>query len=137
MEPKQKVEPAKVLEAFREHNNILKVAEIADQFNCSQVTARVKVKKLRMQGHSILPTKDGLILVDIVNEHNADKVRKTGDWLIGEMKGMGVIGSVTKKPLYQVRKILELSKEERQQLKTTLVLLTNLITAANVEEDLK
>ena len=116
---------------------MLKVAEIADHFNCSQVTARSKVKKLRFQGHSILPTKDGLLLVDIVDQGNARYVQRSGKWIIGEMVGMSRIGKVAQKPLVQVKKILELTKEERLQLKNTLVMLANIVTAANVEEDLK
>lgn len=137
MSQKQRVQPAQVLEELRANNNQLKVSQIAKNLKCSQPTVSLKVRKLRMQGYPILPTNKGLLLVDIVNEDNADKIHKTGNWLIGEMVGMSLIGKVTKKPLIQVRKVLELTKEERKQLKLTLVNLTNLITSVNVEDDLK
>ena len=137
MSRKQIVQPGQVLEDFRANNNIRKLAELADHFNCSQVTARSKVKKLRMEGYSILPTKEGLLLVDVVNQDNADKVWRSGNWIIGEMVGMSRIGKVAKKPLVQVRKILQLTKEERQQLHGNLVMLTNLITAVTIDEELK
>jgi len=53
------------------------------------------------------------------------------------MVGMSRIGKVAKKPLIQVRKILQLTREERQLLKGNLMMLANLITAANIDEDLK
>ena len=137
MSQKQRIQPEQVLEQLRANNNQLKLAKIAKNLKCSQPTVSLKVRKLRMQGHSILPTNKGLLLVDIVNEGNADKIHKTGNWLIGEMVRMSLIGKVTKTPLIQVRKVLELTKAEREQLKLTLVQLTNLITTVNVEEDLK
>lgn len=137
MTQQERVKPEKVLDEFRAHNNELKVADIAKNLNCSEATARSKVKKLRIEGHTILPTKEGLMLVDIVNEDNAKRISKTGDWIIGEMVGISVIGKVAKKPLVQVKRVLQLTKEERLHLKGTLLMLTRLIDAANVDEDLK
>jgi len=137
MSRKPKFQPAEVLDEFRANNNMRKLAQLAKRFNCSEVTARASVKKLRLKGHSILPTKEGLMLVDIVNEDNADKVRRSGNWIIGEMVGMSYIGKVAKRPLIQVKKVLELTKEERHLLKRNLIMLTNLITAAGIEEELE
>lgn len=133
----KKIQPESVLAKLRESNNQLRVADIAKKLKVSEATARANVRELRLLGYPILPTKEGLLLVDVVDEDNRQKIERSGDWVIGEIMGMVNIGRVAEKPLIQIRKVFKLSKEEKDRLKGTLITITNFITASQVEEKLK
>ncbi len=129
---KKKVTPGEVLEVLQ-NNESVKVGELSKQLDCCVATVRHRVKDLRNEGKAILPTPDGLMLIDVIDENNKENIQHAGTWIIGEIVGISRIGDVAKKPLIQVRKILSLTSGERKELKRTLLYITRLVD--NVEID--
>lgn len=129
---KKKITAGEVLEVLK-NNGTRKVVELSKDLKCSKGTINNRIRDLRNEGQAILPTMNGLMLVDVVDENNKESIQYAGQWLIGEIIGMSRIGSVAKKPIIQVRKIVSLTKGERKELKKILMYITHLID--NVEID--
>lgn len=129
---KKKVTAGEVLEVLQ-NNETIKVKELSVHLKCGKGTIGNRVKDLRNEGKAILPTPDGLMLIDVVDENNKESVQHAGQWIIGEIVGISRIGDVAKKPLIQVRKILSLTEDERKELKKTLLYITRLVDNVNVD----
>lgn len=130
---KKKVTSGEVLEVLQNHK-LVTVSQLCKDVGCSTGTIRNRVKDLRNEGQPILPTKDGLLYVDVVNEDNKEGVQYAGQWIIGEIVGISRISDVSKKPLIQVKKILSLTQDERKELKRILLYITRLIDNVAVDE---
>ena len=132
----KKIYPQQVLENLEE-NGTRKIGDLANDLDCCIGTVRHRVRELRNEGKVILPTPDGLMLVDVVNEENGPQIRKSGNWIIGEIVGISNISKVAKKPIMQVRKVIELSKAERNELRRMLLYITKMIDFVDIDEDLE
>jgi len=131
---KLKVYPGEV-EDFLKGNGTIPVGKIAENFECTTTTIRKRIAELRDEGKRILPTHKGVILVESVTEENAEPIIKAGNWIVGEVVGIARIGSVTKRPLLQVRKLRMLSQEQRAELKKSCLFITRFIDMIEIEEE--
>lgn len=133
----KRVHEQDVLDLFL-RNKIITIAQLANIAKCHPATIRSRIRGLRRNGEPILPTKDGVVLVDEdgLSKEMAKTIIKTSRWLTNSIMGITIIAKVTKRPLREAIKLLPFTREERQALKGPLVLISNQMNVADVEEDL-
>jgi len=120
---------------YLNHNGSCTVFDLSEEFQCTKATIRKRIRELREDDVVIIHNGDGLQIINTVNETNADDVLKMGNWLIGEVVGFAKIGKTMKKPMIQVRKILQLTKPERAVLKKALLQITRLIDVVEIDDE--
>jgi hypothetical protein len=123
-------------EAARKKGN-LEATQLEMSFDCSPDTIRRKLRILRKEGKSILPTPEGIIDAEKVkDEDRAKLIKDTGTWL-GQMLTIIIeIGKVSHRPLLKANKLLE-SKEDRKHIRETLLMLTRAIDVIDVDHQLE
>jgi predicted transcriptional regulator len=133
----KKIHDQDVLDLFLE-NKIMTVSQLAHIAKCHPATIRSRIRSLRENGESIIPTKSGVVLVDVdtLSKELSETIYKTIEWLYKSIKGVTIIAKITKKPFKEAVKLLNLTREERQALKGPLLLISNQMNVADVEEDL-
>lgn len=113
------------------------VSQIAKSLNVSKPTVRSRCRELRDDGEPVIPVRNGVILYDSENKDHAEMIMETGRWIRNSVVSLYHISKVTKKPMIECMRKLQLSKEERQALKPILAAFTYLITWQEAEEDVQ
>jgi len=133
----KKIHDQDILDLFLK-NKIFTIAQLANIAKCHPATVRSRIRSLRRNGEPIIPTKDGVVLVDEdgLSKEMAKAIIKTSRWLAKSIVGITIIANVTKKPLKEAIKLLPFTREERHALRGPLLLISNQINIADVEEDL-
>ena len=133
----KKIQEQEILDLFVK-NKIITISQLAHIAKCHPATIRSRIRNLRKNGETILPTKNGVVLVDesIITNKMAETIIMSGKWLMGAIMGITIIANITKKPLRQAIKLLPFTREERLALKGPLLLISNQMNVADIEEDL-
>jgi DNA-binding Lrp family transcriptional regulator len=131
-----KVQPGQVKDFLQENGNAITVAEIAKYFGICEETVRRLLRILRKEGNPIIPTREGILnCQEIKDEGDASLVKDYGVWLMALLVSLSQYASISKRPLIQARKMLEL-EEDRKKIRETLVMLTRVIDIIDIDHQL-
>jgi DNA-binding MarR family transcriptional regulator len=138
---KQKVLPIDVLAYLQEHDKATR-AQIAGHLNCSPVTISNKVATLIKDGENIGFNNKGLFLYskeDMKNESFAIHEQDWGRRIVNSLTQWARRGNNTRPILIAARQQFgkELTKEERKHLRANLLMLTRVVDAVDLDEELK
>lgn len=133
----KKIYEQDVLDLFLK-NKIITIDQLANIAKCHPATIRSRIRALRRNGEPILPTTCGVVLVDEdgLSKEMAKTIIKTSRWLTSSIVGITIIAKVTKRPLRDAIRLLPFTREERQALKGPLLLISNQMNLAEIEEEL-
>ena len=132
---KQKVSANEVEDILRA-NGLTTVSKIASELKVTEPTIRNKLRELRKDGLNIMPTHQGVILIEKIDkddEETANLILKSGKWQISIFKGMANIAAISKKPLAAAGRVKELSTDERKELKNALYILMRIVDMIEVD----
>jgi len=136
MRKNTKIYPSQV-EDFLRGKGAITIRSLATYFECRPETIRKKLAILRKEGLPVLPTAEGNILAERVqDEETAKLVLDSSMWLVRCLMGNARIASIAKKPILQARRIKALSPEDRKQLRQTLLMITHAIDMVEIDEEL-
>ena len=137
----QKVFPSEIL-AILEREGQATRKEISSEIGCSIETVSRKVATLIKDGENIGFDRSGLFLQnaeDVDNVESVDQMKKWTNRIYNTLMIWAKRGNNQKAVAIEARKRIagELSKEERAKLKDELLLITRVIDATNLDEELQ
>ena len=138
---KQKILAANVLETLEKTGRATR-SEIAIELDCSAATVSKKVAILIKDGENIGFDKYGLFIhnkADMKEKENADHEKIWGKRIINSLIMWACRGNNTKPILIEARRQFgkELTLDERKQLKSNLLMITRVVDAVNLDEELR
>lgn len=138
---KQKILATDVLESLQRTGRATR-NEIAMELDCSTATISKKVATLIGRGENIGFDKYGLFIYgkkDINEKDNADHEQAWGNRIINSLTMWARRGNNTKPILIAARRQFgkELTVQERKQLKSHLLMITRVVDAVDLDEELK
>lgn len=137
---KQKVLPADVLAVLVSEGRATR-AEIAEELKCSTATISKKVAKLIEDGENIGFDSDGLFYFandDMAKKENADDERNWVRRIVNSLQMWATRGNNTRKVAIEARRRWgkELTSDERKFLKSNLLMITRVVDAVELDEEL-
>lgn len=132
---KQKVSAHEVEDILRT-NGLTTVREIASELKVTEPTIRNKLRELRRDGVQILPTHEGVILIEKIDrddEETAKLMLKAGNWQIGYYRGLAAIVAISKKPLAAAAKVKALTQNEKTEIKNALYIMQRIMDLDEVD----
>lgn len=138
---KQRILPTDVLEVLEKEVHTTR-QKIAQKLDCSTATISKKVAKLVEDGENIGFDKYGLFIYqkdDMGDRQNAADARNWGRRIINSLTMWAKRGNNTRPVLVEARRRWgkELSREERGQLKSNLLMITRVVDAVELDEELR
>lgn len=132
---KPKIYPGQVEDVLKENDEAITIREIAKILETTQTTIRKKIRQLRKEGKSIIPTRKGVMLKEKVkNVDDAKQIMESSKWLMGILISLAGIAVFTKVLLLQSQKYLT-SKEDRKEMRHMAILLRQTIDLIETEEE--
>ena len=132
--------PSDVL-SILENSGTATRADIASELECSTGTVSRKVSELVKDGEPIGFNKRGLFIQhkDAITDNNADLARAWINRIFNSLKMWAQRGNNHKAIAIEARKRIakELTRDERNKLRGELLLITRVIDATNLDEDLQ
>ena len=125
-----------ILESTKE--KLMTVDQLASELNVSDVTIKNRIRKLRLDGVKLIPTKNGIQLMDIIkNMNDAEIMRDFLKWTVMTTHALLSTGNLAKPLLPSVRKLLKesLTKEQLSELVSNTNKLAVLLTVAQAERE--
>lgn len=137
MKRKANIYPGQIEAFLKENNKAVPIWKIAKEFGCTPDTIKKKLRILRHEGKPILPTPEGILFADKIQDiERAKLIKDTGTWLGTMLIILAEIGDLAQKPLLQARKLLE-SKEDRKKIREILLMLTRMIDIIDIDHQLE
>lgn len=138
---KERISSSEVLEILEQVGHTTR-ANIADELSCSSSTISKKIANLIKDGENIGFDKYGLFIYnqnDMENKQNAEDTRVWGNRVVKSLAMWAQRGNNVRPILIQARRKWgkELSKDERKILKSNLLLITRVIDAIDIDEELR
>ena len=138
---RQRILPADVLQILERDGQTTR-AKIAEELKCSSVTVSHKVAKLIKDGENIGFGKDGLFIYgreDMADQTSAEQAWKWGNRIVNSLQMWAQRGNNTRPILLEARRRWgkELTRDERMQLRSNLLLMTRVVDAVNLDEELQ
>ena len=117
-------------------------AEIAKELDCSTVTISKKVAVLIKDGENIGFDNSGLFIyskADMTEKENAENEQNWSRRIVASLAQWARRGNNTRPILIAARKEFgkELSSDERKQLRSNLLMITRVVDAVDLDEELK
>lgn len=132
--------PSDVLTILQNNRSATR-AEIARELECSIGTVSRKISELVKDGEPIGFNKQGLFIQDknVMSDTDADQARAWINRIFNSLKMWAQRGNNHKAIAIEARKRIakELTRDERNKLRGELLLITRVIDATNLDEDLQ
>lgn len=137
---KQKVSPSDVLDLLEKYEHITR-AQVAEELDCSSATISKKVAKLIKDGENIGFDRQGLFIYnksDMEVKENAETQLNWNRRIVTSLTGWAQRGNNNRPVLIEARRRFgkELTLDERKQLKSNLLMITRVVDAVNLDEEL-
>lgn len=138
---KEKVSANDVLENLQRTGRATRL-EIAKELDCSTATVSKKVATLIKDGENIGFDNSGLFIYnqsDMDERDNAEHEQAWGQRIVASLAQWARRGNNTRSILIAARRRFgkELSQEERKQLRSNLLMITRVVDAVDLDEELK
>jgi len=137
---KPKILPIQVLEILQREEHTTR-AIIAEELDCSTATISKKVARLIKDGENIGFDKEGLFIynkADMAEKGNANHAWIWGKRIVSSLTMWAQRGNNTRTVLIEARRRFskELTFNERKQLKSNLLMITRVVDAVDLDEEL-
>ncbi len=138
---KEKISANDVLESLKRTGSATRF-EIATELKCSTATISKKVARLIKDGENIGFDKSGLFIYnkeDMADRENALHETNWGDRVVSSLLQWARRGNNTRPILIAARRQFgkELTKEDRKSLKASLLMITRVVDAVDLDEELR
>lgn len=128
----QKISKDDVRDYLEENGKPVTMNALCKIFNCTPPTIRARLKALRKQGYSVLPTCKGIFYSTKINtEGEARLMEIFGRWVVAGLISFALISKVGSKPLLEALKVLNKNLNPAEK-----VLWRELITIVKTSQDI-